>query len=58
MRNRVFGLVVTAVLVLTAVEHAPVAHAQRQSKCDAKKELEGATACCAAQFCLGASARC
>ncbi len=42
MRNRVFGLVVTTVLVLTAVENAPVAHAQRQSKCDVKKELEGA----------------
>jgi len=37
MRNRVFGLVVTTVLALTAV-----AHAQRQSKCDSKKEVEGA----------------
>ena len=37
MRNRVFGLVITIVLVLTSV-----AHAQRQSKCDSKKEVEDA----------------
>jgi hypothetical protein len=37
MRHRVFGVVVTTVLALTGMVHA-----QRQRKCDSKKEVEGA----------------